>query len=82
MTTRNEIAMTNQWVVVSEYACLVEAQLDIGILENNDIPCRVEGPPVGVFGPGYSGATAAGVRIMVPFDRAEEATELLVSTPD
>lgn len=66
-----------QWIVLREYASQMEADLDIGVLEENSVPFQVHGPPIGVFGPGFSGATAAGVRLLVPDDRAAEAAELL-----
>jgi hypothetical protein len=65
------------WVILREYASQMEADLDIGILDRNGVPFQVQGPPIGIFGPGFSGATAAGVRLLVPDDRADEADEPL-----
>jgi hypothetical protein len=68
------------WVVLREYATQVEADVDAGILEGSGLPFQVQGPPIGIFGPGFAGATAAGVRLLVPRDRVEEA-ELLLGEP-
>ncbi len=69
--------MSSQWVVVGEYSSLLESSLGTGALESNDIPFLVKGPPAGIFGPGFSGPTAAGVQILVPDDRATEAQTIL-----
>jgi hypothetical protein len=34
---------------------------------------------VGIFGPGFQGATARGVTVLVPFSRLEEARAILAS---
>jgi hypothetical protein len=68
---------TPRWVVLREYASQLDADLDIGVLEGQGVPYRVQGPPIGVFGPGFSGATATGLRLLVPADRVVEAEELL-----
>jgi hypothetical protein len=65
------------WIVLREYASQLDADLDAGVLEQNGIPHQVQGPPIGIFGPGFSGATSAGVRILVPADRADEAAGLI-----
>ena len=69
--------MSANWVLLREYASQLEADLDIGVLMENDVPHLVQGPPVGVFGPGFTGATGDGVRVFVPHDSLELATELL-----
>lgn len=66
-----------RWTLLREFAAQFEADLAIGVLERNDVPVRVDGAPVGIFGPDFSGATSAGVRILVPDDRVDEAMELL-----
>ena len=69
-----------EWVVLREYPSQVEADVDAGILEGNGLPFRVQGPPIGIFGPGFVGATATGVRLLVPRDRVDEAELLLGET--
>ena len=69
--------MTGNWVLLREYASQLEADLDIGVLMENDVPHLVKGPAIGVFGPGFTGATGDGVRLFVPNDSLELATELL-----
>jgi hypothetical protein len=71
------VAMSSDWIVVREYASQLEADLVVGLLEANEIPYQIEGPPIGVFGPGFSGPTSSGVRLLVPAARSQEASELL-----
>ncbi|HET9983801.1 MAG TPA: hypothetical protein VFQ38_09450 [Longimicrobiales bacterium] len=65
------------WVKLREYAGQLEAALDLGVLEEAGIPTLVQGPEVGIFGPGFAGATARGVSILVPVDQLEAALELV-----
>ena len=65
------------WAAVKAYGSQLEADIDVGILSENGIPHRVEGPPVGIFGPGFAGGTAAGVRVLVPREQLEAARELI-----
>ncbi|MBX6366281.1 MAG: DUF2007 domain-containing protein [Gemmatimonadetes bacterium] len=67
----------SDWVKLREYAGQLEAALDLGILEGAGIPTLVRGPEIGIFGPGFVGATSRGVSILVPRDRLEAALELL-----
>lgn len=68
--------MTKQinWVQLREYAGRIEADLDIAILQEADIPIVVKGPAAGIFGPGFAGPTASGVRVYV---RAEDLVEAI-----
>lgn len=67
----------SRWTLLREFAAQFEADLAVGVLERNGVPVRVDGAPVGIFGPGFSGATSSGVRVLVPDDRVDEAKELL-----
>lgn len=69
--------MAGEWVLLREYSSQLDADLDIGFLQSNDIPVRTDGPMVGVVGPGFAGPTAAGVRVFVPREYVTEAAELL-----
>jgi hypothetical protein len=67
----------SDWKTLKEYAMMFEAELDKGLLEQSDIPVLLKGPLTGAFGPGFAGATAQGVTLLVPGDRYDEALELL-----
>jgi len=67
----------DEWVQLHEYAGRFEADLDVGVLEEAEIPVVVKGPPIGIFGPGFSGATATGVRVFVRERDVETARDLL-----
>jgi len=69
--------MNEGWIVIRKYNTQLEADLDAGILETNGIDAVVQGAPIGIFGPGYSGATSSGVHLLIPGDRAADAEDLL-----
>lgn len=66
-----------RWTPIAEYGASYEAELAAGILRDAGIPVLVQGPEVGIFGPGFSGPTSRGVRILVPVEMLEEARDLL-----
>lgn len=70
-------ASENEWVLLREYAGRFEADLDIGLLQGAGIPMLVKGPSAGIYGPGFAGPSAAGVRVYVREEDLVEAIELL-----
>lgn len=67
----------DRWVAVAEFGAAYQADLVEGILRDAGIPVLVKGPEIGIFGPGFAGATSRGVTIFVPASFHEEALELL-----
>jgi hypothetical protein len=66
------------WRVLTTYPSGFEADLAIAVLEAAEIPAmRDNNDSVGIFGPGFQGATARGVTIRVPAAALEEAREVL-----
>jgi hypothetical protein len=66
------------WVPVAEYSASYEADIAVARLEAAGILAVSRGNDiVGVFGPGFGGASALGVRVLVPSDAAEAAREIL-----
>jgi hypothetical protein len=55
------------WEVLTTYASGFEADLAIALLEAANIPAvRDSNDTVGIFGPGFQGASAHGVTVLVP----------------
>lgn len=67
----------SRWVKLREYASQIAADLDLGILEEAEIPTLVQGADVGIFGPAYAGPVAHGVTVLVPRDRLDDALDAL-----
>mgnify|MGYP001226052844 CR=1 FL=1 len=67
----------SSWERLAEFGALYEADLIVQRLEAEGIPVFVRGPEVGIFGPGFSGASPLGVMVFVPKDRLERARDLL-----
>jgi hypothetical protein len=66
------------WVPIAEYSASYEADIAVARLEAAGILAVSRGNDiVGVFGPGFGGASALGVRVLVPSDAAEAAREIL-----
>ena len=66
------------WVAVARYAAGYEADIAIARLDAAGIVAVRQGNDmVGLFGPGFEGATARGVDVLVPGENAEEAREIL-----
>lgn len=65
------------WVLLVEFASGFEADIARAQLEEAQIPVVSKGPEIGIFGPGFSGATSRGARLYVPEPLAEEARSLL-----
>ena len=71
------------WVVVATFGAVWQADFAAETLREAGIPAHVEGGQnVGIFGPGYQGATQFGVKVRVPWHREQEARELLDDEPD
>jgi Putative prokaryotic signal transducing protein len=66
------------WVRVATYAAGFEADFALARLESAGIlGVRRDNDLTGIFGPGFQGATARGVAILVPSDAVEEAQAVL-----
>ncbi len=62
------------WAVLATYASGFEADFAMGLLEAAEIPAvRDNNDTVGIFGPGFQGATARGVTVRVPTAALEDA---------
>jgi len=67
-----------EWRVVATYASGFEADFAIAQLEAAEIPAvRNSNDTVGIFGPGFQGATSRGVEVMVPADVLADAQAVL-----
>jgi len=73
------LVMTSpQWIPVADFASTFEADLAVARLESAGILAVSRGNDiVGVFGPGFAGASARGVRVLVPSDAVDAAREIL-----
>ena len=68
------------WVPVAVYAAGYEADFALAQLESAGIlAVRRDNDTVGIFGPGFQGATARGVAVLVPSDAVAEAKSILES---
>ena len=64
----------NEWRVLATYASGFEADLAMAQLEAAEIPAvRDSNDTVGIFGPGFQGATAKGFTVRVPAAALEDA---------
>jgi hypothetical protein len=65
---------SNEWAVLATYASGFDADLAMAQLESVGIPAvRDSNDTVGIFGPGFQGATARGVTVRVPSTALEKA---------
>ena len=63
-----------EWRAVATYASGFEADFAIAQLEAAEIPAvRNSNDTVGIFGPGFQGATSHGVTVLVPAAALEDA---------
>jgi len=68
----------SEWTKLATYASALEADVVVSRLEAAEIPAISRGNDiVGIFGPGFQGATAKGVDVLVPAAAVEDARELL-----
>jgi hypothetical protein len=66
------------WVPVATFAAGFEADLALVRLESAGIlAVRRDNDTVGIFGPGFQGANARGVTVLVPSDAVAEAKDVL-----
>ena len=66
------------WVRLTTFGSAFEADLAVARLESAEIPAVSRGNDiVGIFGPGFQGATAKGVDVLVPEAALEDARALL-----
>jgi hypothetical protein len=69
---------TQRWIPVATYAAGVEADFAVARLEAAGIVAVARGNDItGIFGPGFGGATARGVDVLVPSDAVDAAREIL-----
>jgi hypothetical protein len=69
-----------RWVSVATFAAALEADLAVALLENAGILAVSRGNDItGIFGPGFGGATARGVDVLVVSDAVDAAREILDS---
>lgn len=72
--------MAHDWTPLVTLASGFEADITIALLEAHDIPAERDGnDTVGIFGPGFQGATARGVTVLVPARRLTEAQSVLAA---
>jgi hypothetical protein len=72
--------MHDEWTPLVTLASGFEADIMIALLEAHDIPAERDGnDTVGIFGPGFQGATSRGVTILVPAQRLAEAQAVLAA---
>jgi hypothetical protein len=72
--------MSLQWVAVADLASAYEADIAVARLESAGILAIARGNDiVGLFGPGFSGASARGVQVLVPSDAIDAAREILAA---
>jgi hypothetical protein len=69
------------WVSIATYAAGFDADLAVARLESEGITAVARGNDLtGIFGPGFGGATARGVAVLVPSDAVDAAREILAPT--
>jgi len=68
----------SQWVLLANFASGLEADVAVEQLRGAGIPAEARGNDiVGIFGPGFQGATARGVDVLVPDTMIDSARDLL-----
>ncbi|HVB32119.1 MAG TPA: DUF2007 domain-containing protein [Gemmatimonadaceae bacterium] len=66
------------WVKLTTYSSALDADVAVSQLEAADIPALARGNDiVGLFGPGFQGATARGVDVLVPEAALKDARAVL-----
>lgn len=67
-----------QFTKLTNFATALEADMFVEQLKSAGIAAVSRGVDItGIFGPGFQGATARGVDVLVPEDQMDEARELL-----
>jgi len=68
----------SQWVLLTNFASGLEADVVVEQLRAAGVPAEARGNDiVGIFGPGFQGATARGVNVLVPDTMIDRARDLL-----
>lgn len=68
----------SRWVVLANFASGLEADVAVEQLRSVGVPAEARGNDiVGIFGPGFQGATARGVDVLVPDSAIARARDLL-----
>lgn len=66
------------WVTAATFAAGYEADIAVARLQAAGLTAvRRDNDTVGIFGPGFQGATARGVAVLVPSDEVVAAREIL-----
>lgn len=66
------------WTKLTTFSSALEADVAVSRLEAAEIPAIARGNDiVGIFGPGFQGATAKGVDVLVPAAALEDARMVL-----
>ncbi len=66
-----------RWTKAAIFAAATEAELARQQLEAEGIPVAIVNDRTGIFGPGFAGASALGVTVLVPKESLREARELI-----
>ena len=72
---------SEDWALLQEYGSLLEANLDLGALELENVPTLVQGLEPGIWGPGFNGLTPRGVSVFVPAPLLDYARDLIGQEP-
>ena len=72
---------SDDWALLQEYGSLLEANLDLGALELENVPTMVRGLEPGIWGPGFNGLTLRGVSVFVPSSLLDYARDLIGQDP-
>ena len=72
---------SDDWALLQEYGSLLEANLDLGSLELENVPTLVRGLEPGIWGPGFNGLTLRGVSVFVPASLLDYARDLIGQEP-
>jgi hypothetical protein len=71
---KGETVSESEWRILATYASGFEADMAMAQLEGAEIPAvRDSNDSVGIFGPGFQGATAQGFTVRVPASEFEDA---------
>jgi hypothetical protein len=71
---------SHRWIPVATFAAVYEADLAVARLDAAGILAVARGNDItGIFGPGFGGATARGVDVLVVSDAVDAAREILAS---
>jgi hypothetical protein len=69
---------TQRWIRVATYAAGLDADIAVARLDAAGILAVARGNDItGIFGPGFGGATARGVDVLVLTDAVDAAREIL-----